>query len=180
MNKDEELLAISKLVFVLRVTSGVVCDLDVLLEVLFANLRDNRQLPLEPLGAVVLFNPRGRCFQVAQFGMAPAWKTGFRWESGFFDRRDILPGSLIKSGVLDVYPVRDEQHRLFLLPLNAENQFLGYTVLFAPLSYLSAATHLDFMTNMARALSGSVQRTLAIETMRIRALELEEARADGS
>lgn len=178
MNKDEELLAISKLVFELTVTSGATCDLDVLLELLFANFRDNHQLPLEPLGAVVLVNPRGRCFQVAQFGMVPAWKTEFRWESGFIDRADILPGSLIKSGVLDNYPVQGEQHRLFLLPLNAENQLLGYTILFAALSYHPAATHLDFMTNLARALSSLVQRTLAIETMRIRELELEEARAD--
>ena len=60
MNKDEELRAISKLVFELTVTSSTTTDLDALLERLFAILREYHDLPLEPRGAVVLLKPRGR------------------------------------------------------------------------------------------------------------------------
>ena len=65
MNKEEALLAISKLVFELTVTGSFTSDLDVLLERLFVMLRDNHDLPLELRGAVVLLNPRGRYFQAA-------------------------------------------------------------------------------------------------------------------
>lgn len=174
MNKEEELLAISKLVFELTVTSSVTSDLDVLLERLFSILRDFHDLPLEPRGAVVLLNPRGRYFQVAQFGMEPAWKSDFRWQLSIFDNAVLWPGSLIRSGVLD----DAASGQLMLLPLLVENRLIGHTVLFAPISYRPSATHLDFMTDLSRALSGLVQRALAIETLQIRELELEEARAD--
>lgn len=178
MNKEEELLAISKLVFQLTVTSSITSDLDVLLERLFAILRDYHDLPLEPRGAVVLLNPRGRYFQVAQFGMEPAWKTDFRWQLNTFDKSVILPGSLIRSSTLDDPTFQGERRQLLLLPLHVQNKLIGYTVLFAPLSYLPSAIHLDFMTDLSLALSGLVQRVLAIETLRIRELELEDARAD--
>lgn len=178
MNKEEELLAISKLVFELTITSSTTSDLDILLERLFAILRDYHDLPLKPLGAVVLVNPRGRYFQIAQFGMEPAWKTDFRWQLNSIDNADILPGSLIRSGTLDDPQIRGEKCRLLLLPLNVENQFIGYTVLFSALSYQPSATHLEFMTDLSRALSALVQRALSSETLHIRELELEEARAD--
>lgn len=178
MNKEEEQLAISKLVFELTVTNSFTSDLDVLLERLFAILHSNQDLPLESRGAVVLLNPRGRYFQVAQFGMEPAWKTDYRWQLSSFDQAAILPDSLIKSSVLDDFPARGERRQLLLLPLNVENQFIGYIVLFAPLTYYPPATHLDFMSDLSRALSGLVQRALSIETLRMRELELEEARAD--
>lgn len=174
MNKEEELLAISKLVFELTVTNSVTSDLDVLLEKLFSILRDFHDLPLEPRGAVVLLNPRGRYFQVAQFGMEPAWKSDFRWQLSTFDKAALLPGSLIRSGMLD----DSASGQLMLLPLLVDNRLIGHTVLFSPLSYQPSAIHLDFMTDLSRALSGLVQRALSIETLQIRELELEEARAD--
>ena len=178
MNKEEELLAISKLVFELSVTSCDTYDLDVLLERLFSILCDYPDLPLEPRGAVVLLNPRGRYIQVAQFGMEPAWKTDFRWQFDAFDNADVLPGSLIRSSTLDDCPSQGEKRQLLLLPLTVDNQCIGYTVLFAQLSYQPSATHLDFMSDLSRALSGMVQRTITHETLHIRDLELEETRKD--
>jgi len=178
MNKEEELLAISKLVFELTVTSSVTFDLDILLERLFAILHDYPDLPMESRGAVVLLNPRGRYFQVAQFGMEPAWKTDFRWQSNSFDNAVIFPSSLIRSNTLDDFPSQDKGRQMLLLPLIVENQLVGYTVLFSQISYQPSATHLDFMTDLSRALSSLVQRALAIETMHIRDLELEEIRTD--
>jgi hemerythrin-like metal-binding protein len=178
MNKEEALLALSKLVYELTVTSSFTSDLDVLLERLFAMLRGNHDLPLESRGAVVLLNPRGRYFQVAQFCMEPAWKTDYRWQLKTFENAAFLPDSVIKSGVLDDFPEQGERRQLLLLPLNIESQHIGYIILFVPLSYRPTAIHIEFMTGLSRSLSGLVQRALIIETMNVRELELEEARRD--
>lgn len=176
MDKEEKSLAISKLVFELTITSSITTDLDVLLERLFAILRDFHDLPLDPRGAVVLLNPRGRYFQVAQFGMEPAWKGNFLWQLS--DRKSIHPGSSIKSSIMQDAHTPAQSRQLLLLPLQVDHQLAGYTVLFAPLTYQASATHLDFLTDLARALSSLVQRTLSHETLRIRELELEDARAN--
>jgi hemerythrin-like metal-binding protein len=178
MNKEEAILAISKLVFELTVSSGFTSDLDVLLDRLFSILLDKNDLPLEPHGAVVLHNPRGHYFQVAQFGLEPAWKTDYRWQLSSFDKAGDFPNSLVKSSLLDNFPVQDERQQLLLLPLNIENKLVGYIVLFTPISFQPSVTHLDFLSDLSRALSGLVQRALSIETLRIRELELEDARAD--
>jgi hemerythrin-like metal-binding protein len=180
MNKEEELRAISKLVFELTVTSSTTTDLDALLDRLFAILREYHDLPLESRGAVVLLNPRGRYFQVAQFGMEPAWKSNQRWDSGVFASDVITQACLVET--VPFFPGGGEAHqppqRLFLLPLCIDGQGIGYTVLFVPLDYQPSTVHLDFMNDLARALSGLVHRALTSETLRIRELELEEARAD--
>lgn len=181
MNKEEELRAISKLVFELTITSSLTSDLDVLLERLFAILREFHDLPLEPRGAVVLLNPRGRYFQVAQFGMEPSWKSNLRWDTGTFASAEIGSECRVETVTfsLDDGVGREEvQERLFLLPLIIDAKAIGYTILFVPLAYQAASIHLDFMSDLARALSGMVNRALTSETLRIRELELEEARAD--
>jgi hemerythrin-like metal-binding protein len=178
MTKEDELLVISKLVFELSGTSSSTYDLDVVLERLFAILRDYPDFPLEQRGAVVLRNPRGRYFQTAQFGMDPAWKTDFHWQLNIFDKACLLPDSLIRSCTIDDPKEQGGSRQLLLLPLNVENQFIGYTVLFAQFSYQPSATDLEFMTDLSRALSGLVQRTMINETLNIRNLELEESRKD--
>jgi hemerythrin-like metal-binding protein len=178
MNKEDALLAISKLVYELTVTSSFTSDLDVLLERLFAMLRDDPDLPFEPRGAAVLLNPRGRFFQVAQYGLEPAWETDYRWQSNGFDKGSLLPDSPIKSTVLDDFSGKGERRQLFLLPLTVMDQISGFVVMFAPPSYHPSTIHIEFMTDLSRALSGLVQRALSVETMNIRELELEEARAD--
>ncbi|MDZ4201426.1 MAG: bacteriohemerythrin [Gallionella sp.] len=178
MNKEEKLLAISKLVFELTVTSSITSDLDVLLDKLFVILRDYRDLRLESRGAVVLTNPRGRYFQVAQFGLEPIWNSNFSWTASMFENATVLSGGKIKAATLDGPSVADETHKLLLLPLTVENHPAGTLVLFAPLSYQPADIDLEFMGDLARAFSGMVQRALSQETLLVRELELEEARAD--
>ena len=176
----EELQAIRKRVFDLTVTSTSTSDLDALLEHLFAILSDYHDLPLESRGAVVLLNPRGRYFQVAQFGMEPAWESQRNWDSGVFASAGTTQGCRVEtvpfsSGETDEHKV---EQRLFLLPLCIDGQGIGYTVLFLPLDYQPSSLHFDFMNDLAYALSGLVHRALTNETLRIRELELEEARAD--
>lgn len=174
MDKQEKLLAISQLVFELSIASSNTADLDALLERLFGILGNYPEFALQPCGAVVLLNPRGRYFQVAQFGIAPGWKSDFRWEAGMFAFPDIAEGCVAEMVALR----DDEKQRLLLLPLRIDGQGMGYAVLFAEPDYQPTEIHLDFMNDLARALSGLVQRALTSETLRIRELELEEARAD--
>jgi hemerythrin-like metal-binding protein len=181
MNKEEEMLAISKLVFELTIISSMTPDLDVLLERLFEVLKNYRDLQLEPRGAILLLNPRGRYFQVAQFGMEPAWTTRMSWDSAAF-ADPVIADHCQTQDILFASRSGDEHAsvpaRMVLLPLHIEGQGMGYAVMFVPLSYQMSAIQMEFMNDLARALSGLVQRALTNETLRIRELELEEARSD--
>lgn len=180
MNKEEELLAISKLVFELSISSSSSSDLDVLLERLFSTLKDNQYLPLESRGAVVLLNPRGRYFQVAQFGMLPTWQSHVQWNSGAFASANIPSQCSIETITFSSAenPDKSVLEHTFLLPLNIDGLGIGYTVFYVPPDYQPEPVHFDFMNDLARALSGLVHRALTSETLKIRELELEEARAD--
>jgi hemerythrin-like metal-binding protein len=180
MNKEKEFQAISKLVFQLTVGSGFSSDLDILLERLFETLHDYPELPVEPRGAILLLNPRGKYFQVAQFGMDPAWKTDFQWETGIFAYSSVSETCMVEDMLVPAINGEDSDEgmaRLILLPLRNEGQCIGYTVLFAPAGYQMSAPHKNFLTDLSNALSGLVNRTLTLETLHIRELELEEARA---
>ncbi|MBI5005586.1 MAG: bacteriohemerythrin [Nitrosomonadales bacterium] len=176
MDKEEEMLAISRLVFELTVTSSTTSDLDSLLERLFEKLKDYPDLQIEPRGAVLLLNPRGRYFQVAQFGIEPAWNTLLSFDTAAFSSPVVAQHCLLQDIVLAKSV--DEPARMLLLPLHIETEGVGYVVIFVPPDYGLSPVNLDFFNDLARALSGLVQRTLSYETLRIRELELEEARAD--
>lgn len=178
MDDQSKLQVISKLVFELTITSNTTPDLDVLLKQMFVLLSDCPQLPFEARGAIVLRNPRGNYLQVAQAGMAPAWKSDFFWPLGSFDAAAVFPDSKIRSAVVSNYPAPGDSRKLLLLPLEVGGHFLGYTILFAPADYQPSLIQLEFLGDLSRGLSALVQRVLDIETLRIRELELEEARAD--
>ncbi|OGT20196.1 MAG: hypothetical protein A2342_02880 [Gallionellales bacterium RIFOXYB12_FULL_54_9] len=176
MNKEEGMLAISRLVFELTITSSTTADLDILLERLFNILESYYDLQLEARGAILLLNPRGRYFQVAQFGMEPAWTTRTKWNSPSFTRSTINARCQTEDTLTsDEAPAIAH---MLLLPLFTEGKGLGYTVLFAQPDFEMSETHLGFMDELARALSGLINRALTGETLRIRELELEESRAD--
>lgn len=169
MNKEEGMLAISRLVFELTITSTA--DLDVLLERLFHTLENHYDLPLETQGAILLLNPRGRYFQVAQFGMASASTSLTKWDSQAFASRDISERSMLQETC-------DQTPRLLLLPLHIEGRGLGYAALFPRQDFVMSTIHQEFMDDLARALSGLINRALTNETLCILKLELEESRAN--
>jgi hemerythrin-like metal-binding protein len=169
MNKEQGMLAINKLVFELTITGSMTSDLDILLECLFSILQEFNDLHLEARGAIVLLNPRGNYFQVAQFGMEPAWTTQMRWDSGAFTRPAISAHCITQTAAA---------HTMLLLPLHIDGKGFGYTALFAQPNYELSAIHNEFMNDLARALSGLVNRALTNEILHIRELELEESRAD--
>jgi len=175
------MLAISRLVFELTLTSSRTADLDVLLERLLTLLQNHHDPQLEPQGAILLLNPRGRYFQVAQFGMEPAWKTGLKWEAPAFDDAIVSRHSMVQDVSLKVagsgHPASTKS-RMLLLPLHIEDGGKGYVAISMRPEHLSDSLDMDFFDDLALALSGLVQRALSDETLRIRELELEDARAD--
>jgi len=179
MSTEKTLRLLSKRVFELTVTNNTASDLDVLLERLFVILHAASDLPFEQRGAVVLLNPRGRYFQVAQFGMEPAWKSHFRWNFGAFASSKILPECAVET-VPFISTVNEQpfEQRLFLLPLCIDGKGIGYTVLFVPSDYHPSIAHLDFTHDLSCALSSLVHRILTNEILRIRELELEESRTN--
>ncbi len=181
MDRQEKISAISNLVFELTITNSMTPDLDALLERLFEVLRPHDDLRLEPRGAILLLNPRGRYFQVAQCGMEPAWNTRVRWDAPAFSDPVIASHCQTQDfrlTGLTGYADAGAPGRMLLLPLHVEGKGIGYTVMFLPLDYEMSAIHMEFMNDLALALSGLVQRALNTETLCIRELELEDARAD--
>jgi len=181
MAKDNELLTISKLVFELTMSSGFSSDLDVLLDRLLAILDNYYDLPLEPRGAILLLNPRGKYFQVAQSGIDPAWHSGFQWDKGIFSDSSVSETWHLETMQVPAPGSNAEGKgtaRLIALPLRIEGQGVGYTVLFASAGYAPDDIHAEFLNDLARALSGLVNRTLTLETLRVREIELEDARAN--
>ncbi len=177
MDKDTESQAISKLVFELTVSTGFSADLDTLLDRLFGILSLHYDLPLEPRGAILLLNPRKKHFQVAQSGMDPYWKSSFQWDMGPFATGTISETCLLEDMELPA-PGGTRLTRLILLPLRIENHGVGYAVLFAPAGYQPGPAHMNFLIDLGHALSGLVNRALTLETLRVREVELEDARAN--
>lgn len=180
MDKEKKMLAISRLVFELTITSSSTSDLDALLERLFDVLKDYPELGIKPQGAILLTNPRGRYFQVAQFGIEPAWKTLLNFDTPAFASPAIAIDCLVQDIVLakTADATANGPDRILLLPLHIEGRGAGYAAIFVPPAYELSPADREFFNDLARAMSGLVQRTLSYETLSIRELELEEARAD--
>jgi len=174
MNKEEKLLAIRKLVYELAIASNVDNDLDKLLAHLFSMLGNVRDIPLEQRGAVLLLNPRGHYFQVAQFGLPPAWENPMLWNSASFKHREVAK----QCHTEDIVSEQGHLTRIALLPLHIGSSGIGYITLLTAPDYEMDAICTDFFNDLSRALSGLVQRTLINETLSVRELELEEARAE--
>ncbi len=178
MNREAETLAISKLVFELTVSTGFSADLDILLDRLFAILGHHYDLPLEPRGVILLLNPRKKLFQVAQSGMEPFWKSEFEWDQGPFAAGAISESCQFEDMDFPAPGGGKRPTGLILLPLRIENQGVGYAVLFATPGYQPDPIHLNFLVDLGHALSGLVNRALTLETLRVREVELEDARAN--
>lgn len=178
MDQENEKQAISRLVFELAITSSRTSDLDVLLHRLFSLLDDYSDLKIEPRGAVLLLNPRGRYFQVAQFGLSPIWEKQGTWHFPAVYNTEVAEQCQLQQVLLTLEePDEVIQSQAVLLPLCVEDKGLGYAVLFVHNEYQMHPDHLALFNDLARALSGLIQRAMHNETLSIRELELEEARA---
>lgn len=180
MNTNNKPPVISELVYELTISSGLATDLDALLDTLFGVLGKTSEFPFDPRGAILLRNPRKKYFQVAQCGIAAPWASGFQWEAGPFaeDRiskscriEDILTPPGVPGG-------KPATARVALLPLRSDGEEIGYAVLFARPDYTPDAAIMTFLAELAHVLGNFVSRALTIETLQVRELELEDARAN--
>lgn len=169
--------AISQMVFELTITSSLTPDLDKLLERLTEILAAEEGFSIKRKAAMVLLNPRGNFFQVAQTGMSVPWEARQTWSEGRFGSSQIARESRVEQ-IAHEDPDNNQVQQCLLLPLVIEDEGIGYTVLYLAEDFRPDTAHMAFLDNLARALSGLVNRTLTSETLRIRELELEEARAD--
>lgn len=180
MNKEQEILEISKLVFRLTQVGSTGADLDDLLHRLFGVLNNLSALRVKPKAAILLFSSRQVLIQVAQLGLREAGSTlpfGAETEGirpNF--RAEVFVTSLgaEKSGL----PVGRADEHFLVLPLTEDDRRLGQAFIFIEDNWPPDPVELEFMTDLAGALSSLVTRCLINETLQVREIELEEARAD--
>jgi hemerythrin-like metal-binding protein len=154
--------------FVLELTAmgGTDNDLDNLLARLFGVLQKLPSFRMQPRGVIRMYNPRGALVTIAQHGFQPAWLD---------PSTDILLGK-IPQGTTAVSVPLESSYRVLVLPLSSDQRQLGQTVIFTEPDWVPLDAEIEFMTDLARAVSGLVSRCLMNETLKVRELELEEAR----
>lgn len=179
MDKNQEILEISRLVFELTMAGNAAGNLDKLLERLFGVLQSISGMRIQQKGAVLLYNPRQALVQVAQFGMpSPYDRSGAAleldgvvpefWETAYLSC--MSAEKELRSGDVD--------DCFLVLPLAEDDRHIGFGILFVEPDWQPDPVEIEFMTDLAKALSGLVMRTLLNETLRVRELELEDARTD--
>ena len=180
MNKDQEILAISQLLFELTNIANADADLDMLQTRLFTLLQRLPGIRVIPKSAVLLFNPRQRLVVVSQLGLQPAWahQTQKAHATTVPDGNDAYvstPAShvpaLALNGIVDDAPC-------LVLPLKNVNKPLGTLLLFIEPDWQPNAVEIEFMSDLGHTLSILVSRCMINETLRVREVELEAARTD--
>jgi hemerythrin-like metal-binding protein len=179
MDKNQEILEISKLVFELTMVGTTNTHLDELLARLFDVLRNIPGIQVQRKGAILLYNPRQVLVQVAQVGLPPL----FSEEMAHSELEGIAPEFWANSYLTYLSAERalrrgETDQPFIVLPLGEQERLIGLGILFVKPGWQPDPVELQFMTDLARALSGLVMRTLVNETLRVRELELEDARTD--
>jgi hemerythrin-like metal-binding protein len=180
MHNNAKLLEISKLVFELIMVGNTDNDLDALLEQLFGVLQKLPSLRIQPKGAILMFSSRNKLVRVAQYGLKPFWLTD--------DEHDELKGfnqPFSEQATLVILPPITEHSQqqpkarpVCVLPLHANQQPLGQVLLFVDFDWAPVADELEFLTDFSHALSSIISRFLLNATLRLREIELEDARTE--
>jgi hemerythrin-like metal-binding protein len=180
VSREQQLLGISKLAFEITLVGSTGADLDGLLQRLFGILEKLPLLQLKPKGAILLFNPRGELVQVAQCGLRDADSSAEIGSELDGIAPEYRPAPYATSWAAERgHPAPTGQDERFLvLPLSEDERPLGETLLFIHDAWSGDAMALDFLRDLARALSSLVTRCLINETLQVREMELEEARTD--
>ncbi|MCB4358229.1 bacteriohemerythrin [Quatrionicoccus australiensis] len=181
MDKDQEILAISRLVFELTKLGGADVDLDHMLAKLFDLLISLPGIRVEARSAILLNNSRGGLTQVAQFGLPPVWEnSALSRADPYAGQGDV--GQAFVTAASRFHPYQSvaapDAAACFVLPLRNQGKPLGRVLLFIDPEWQADAVESEFMTDLAGALSVLVSRCIINETLRVREVELEEARTD--
>jgi hemerythrin-like metal-binding protein len=182
MNKDQEILAISRLAFELTKVGNTGADLDELLARLCTVLQQIPSLRVLPQGSILLLNPRRRLVQVAQYGLPPVWTHPVQQGHAVDHDRDHAEHAYLSTPAthlpaLDIEGVAKDAP-CFVLPLTDEGRLLGHALLFIAPDWHPDAVDFEFMSDLARTISVLVARVFVHETLRVREIELEDARTD--
>jgi len=167
-NGQQDLIEISRFIIELTAMGGMDNDLENLLARLFALIAKLPLFHIQPKGVIRMYNPHGKLVTIAQHGFLPIWQDPapealFTTLSPCFCD-EVFVGSLATG------------EQAFVLPLTNNQQQVGQTVILIAHHYLPTGTELEFLTNLARAISGLVSRCLINMTLQVREIELEEAR----
>ncbi|PKO48613.1 MAG: hypothetical protein CVU31_05165 [Betaproteobacteria bacterium HGW-Betaproteobacteria-4] len=180
MDKNQEILAISRLVFELSQIGET--DLDDTLSRLFDLLRSLPGIRVLPRSMIMLRNRRGQPIQIAQHGLPPVWANADQARqrtsvtiapetAAYLATPASLQPPLLVAELAPDAPC-------FVLPLNGESYTAGRLIIFIEPDWQPDAVEFEFMTDLARAISMLVSRCLINETLRVREVELEDARTD--
>jgi len=181
MDKEQEILAISRLVFDLtRIDGG---NLDGMLARLNDLLASLPSIQVLPHSLILLRNSRDLLIQVAQFGLPPPWvcieaDTSPCHLAADDDDRVML---VADAGTTLPQPIQRELPAgaaCFMLPLRDNGRLIGKALMFADPDWQPDAVEYEFMEDLAQALSVLVSRLIVNETLRVREVELEDARTD--
>ncbi|MDP2794697.1 MAG: bacteriohemerythrin [Sulfurisoma sp.] len=180
MDRNQEILEISKLVFDLTMVGSAGSDLDDLLARLFDLLDGIPAIRALSKGAILLFNPRKALVQVAQHGDIPAANVSTA-VAAVLD--GVAPDFRSAAYVTRLSAERalyqgEADERFVVLPLVDDEGRVGQVLIFIEPDWELNPVELEFMTDLGRALSGLVMRCLINEMLRVRELELEDARTD--
>jgi len=181
MDKEQEILAISRLVFDLTRIGDA--DLDEMLARLHELLISLPGIHVLPHSLILLFNSRGLLLQTAQFGLQPAWAS---------IEADVSPYLMPADDDAEVTLVASARARLspfmqadlpaaaacFMLPLQSDGRLIGKVVLLIDAVWQPDPVEYEFMTDLAQALSVLISRKIINETLSVREVELEDARTD--
>jgi len=181
MYNNDKLLEISKLVFELTMVGSTDNDLDILLEQLFSVLQKLPTLQIQSKGAILMFSPRSKPVRVAQYGLKPFWATDEEHDElhGFAPPFNEQATSTTISINAPVYGLQQAcVQQVCVLPLYANQQPLGQVLLFAAQDWVPSDNERAFLTDLSHALSSIVSRFLLNATLRLREIELEDARTE--
>jgi len=181
MDKDQEILAISRLVFELTKLGGADVDLDHMQAKLFELLISLPGIRVEARSAILLNNSRGGLTQVAQFGLPPIWESSaLSLADPYLGMADAGQAFIAPASSIHPYQATatDADAACFVLPLVSQGKPLGRVLLFVDPAWQADAVETEFMSDLAGALSVLVSRCIINETLRVREVELEAARTD--
>ena len=182
MNREQEILAVSRLVFELTIIGQASSDLDGLLAKLHGLLKSLPGIRILPHSAILLYNPRRQLIQIAQFGLEPSWEKPVQRGPSRPEAETHADVAYVTTPAehcppLDIHGLSTDAP-CFALPLNDDGRQLGQVLLFITPDWQPDEVEVDFMTDLSHALSMLVSRSLMHETLRVREVELEDARTD--
>ena len=123
---------------------------------------------MQQKGVIRMFNPRGKLVTIAQHGFQPIWLD--LTTDDYFAAVPVT--SVDEASICQLA----NGEKVFVLPISHDRKLIGQTIILIEPDWVPKPFKIEFMTNLARALSGLVNRCLVNETLHIREIELEDAR----